>query len=248
MEHASELAAIFLALAAGGFLKGAVGAGAPVVAIPVLVLFFDVPFAVAIMVIPNLCSNLYQGWQHRAKALPRDFTWIFGLVTAGGAIAGSIVLASVSPDLLLIGVAAAVFAYIAFRLARPDWILSQPAARRILWPVGAVSGLLQGATGISAPVILTYFNSMRLGRETFIATISVSFALMSLVQIPMLWAYGILDGTRTLYGLLAVLPLLGAMPLGAWASRHIPARQFDRLILALLALIAVRMLWKALAG
>ena len=248
MEHAGELAVIFFALAAGGFLKGAVGAGAPVIAIPVLVLFFDVPFAVAVMVIPNLFSNLYQGWQHRAKALPARFTWVFGVVTAAGALAGSIVLAKVSPDVLLVAVAAAVFAYIGFRLARPDWVLSLPAARRILVPVGLTSGLLQGGTGISAPVILTYFNSMRLGRETFIATISVAFALMSVVQIPTLWAYGILDGTRTLYGLLAVLPLLAAMPVGAWASKHIPAKQFDRLILILLAIIAARMIWKAVAG
>jgi len=244
----TELTLIFLALAAGGFLKGAVGAGAPVVAVPVLVLLFDVPFAVAVMVIPNTVSNLWQGWQHRASALPARFTWGFGLISAAGAVVGSVILANSPPEALLAAVAMAVFAYIGFRLARPHWVLSYGAALRILWPVSVASGILQAATGISAPVILSYFNAMRLNRAQFIATISVSFGLMSIAQIPMLLWYGILDGPRLLYGSLAILPLLGAMPLGAWASRYIPAKLFDRVILGLLALIALRMLWKAIAG
>ena len=53
-----SFAAIFLAFALGGILKGATGAGTPVIAIPVLTIFFDVQLAVIIMVMPNLISNL----------------------------------------------------------------------------------------------------------------------------------------------------------------------------------------------
>ena len=248
MELTGEMALISLALAAGGFLKGATGAGAPVVAVPVLVLFFDVPFAVAVMVIPNAVSNLWQGWRHRASALPARFTWGFGLISAGGAVLGSAILAHSPPEALLVAVAAAVFGYIAFRLARPDWVLGYAGALRLLWPAGVASGILQAATGISAPVILSYFNAMRLKRETFIGSISVAFGLMSIVQVPTLLWYGILDSQRALYGTLAILPLLAAMPLGAWAIRYLPTKLFDRVILGLLALIALRMIWKSLGG
>ena len=43
----------FAGIAAGGFLKGATGAGAPVVGVPVLAIVFGVPMAVAIFSVLN---------------------------------------------------------------------------------------------------------------------------------------------------------------------------------------------------
>ena len=48
--------AILIAFALGGILKGATGAGAPIVTIPVIAAFYDVRVAVIIMVIPNLLT------------------------------------------------------------------------------------------------------------------------------------------------------------------------------------------------
>ena len=55
----------FLSLGLGGILKGATGAGAPLVAVPALALLFDVPTAIAIFSLPNLLSNAWQGWSFR---------------------------------------------------------------------------------------------------------------------------------------------------------------------------------------
>jgi len=52
--------AILIAFALGGILKGATGAGAPIVTIPVIAAFYDVRVAVIIMVIPNLLTNIGQ--------------------------------------------------------------------------------------------------------------------------------------------------------------------------------------------
>jgi uncharacterized membrane protein YfcA len=53
-----NLALIALALALGGILKGATGAGAPHLAVPVLVVLRDVQFAVAVFVMPNIIPYL----------------------------------------------------------------------------------------------------------------------------------------------------------------------------------------------
>lgn len=240
-----ELVAILLALAFGGLIKGAVGAGAPVVAVPVLVLLFDVQFAVAVMVIPNVFSNIWQGWKYRHEALPAPFTWGYAITGAVGVALGTWALATVSSQYLLLAVAAAVFGFIAFRLVRPDSVLSYGLAARIVWPVGIAAGALQGATGISAPISISFLNAMGLKRETFIATISVFFLVISVVQIPILFHFGLLDGRRTLYGIAAIAPLLGAMPLGSYLATKLPPKLFDRVILGLLAVIAIRMIWKA---
>ena len=69
--------AIFIAFALGGILKGATGAGAPIITIPVIAAFYDVRIAVIIMVIPNLLTNIGQLYQFRKTILPLFFTVSF---------------------------------------------------------------------------------------------------------------------------------------------------------------------------
>src|SRR3546814_8891345 len=86
-------------------------------------MLYDVPLAVAIFTLPSLFSNLWQGWRFRTHRVGPALTWVFAVAGAAGAAAGSVVLISLSSDLLLLGVAGAVFLYIGFRLAHPDWVL-----------------------------------------------------------------------------------------------------------------------------
>ncbi|MEM8630934.1 MAG: sulfite exporter TauE/SafE family protein [Pseudomonadota bacterium] len=236
---------IFVAIALGGIMKGATGAGVPVVAVPVMAAFFDVRLAVIIMSVPNLLSNLWQLRTYWDDRLRGAFLWQFALSGAGGAVAGTYVLASVPEEALLVTVAAAVVAYIALRLLRPDFQLSRTAAGRAVVPTGFVAGTLQGMAGISAPVSVSFLNAMRLERRTFIASISAFFAAMSLAQVPALYAAGLL--TPPLLGLsaLALVPIFLFLPVGAWVARYLSPKGFDRLVLLLLGVLAIRLIWSA---
>ncbi|MFT6784474.1 MAG: putative membrane protein YfcA [Dinoroseobacter sp.] len=236
-----------LAMLAGGVLKGAVGAGAPVVAVPILVLLFDVPFAVSLFVLPNLLSNSWQGFQYRRHLGAPRFALIYGLAGAIGAGVGSVMLATLPADNLMLVVAIAVIGYVVFRLLRPGWKVASGLANRLVFPVGVLGGILQGAGGISAPISVTFLNAMKLERPVFIATISIFFFAMSIVQIPTLIALGILTPNQLGLSLLAFLPLFGGMRVGSWLARHIKAETFDKIVLVLLVVIAARLIWSALA-
>ena len=236
-----------LAFALGGLLKGATGAGAPVVVVPVIALFYDVPTAVVMFAIPNLLTNIWQYRACRDALLPGRFAWLFGLGGYLGAVTGTVILARAAPGALSLVMAGVVFVYVAFRLFRPLWRLEQGAALRIVLPVGLLAGTLQGSTGISAPVSITFVNAMRLERRTFMAVMSIYFLALALAQIPFMVWFGLMDSTLALLGLAAVLPMTAAMPLGAWLGRRIPAPFFDKIILGLLSLIAIRLIWGALA-
>ncbi|MCG6903509.1 MAG: sulfite exporter TauE/SafE family protein [Rhodobacter sp.] len=235
-----------LGLAAGGVLKGAIGAGSPIIAVPILALLYDVPTAVALFTLPNLFSNLWQGWTYRAHQISRRFVWTFAGAGALGALVGSVLLAYLPGDMLLAVVAMVVFVYIGVRLTRPNWILSRASAAKLAGAAGLIGGVMQGAGGISAPVSVTFLNAMRLERAEFIATISIFFATMAVVQIPALWTLGILTPDRAILSLAAGIPLFGGMPVGAWLARRIAREKFDRIILWLLALIALRLLYGAI--
>ena len=84
--------AILVAFALGGTLKGATGAGAPIITIPVIAAFYDVRIAVIIMVIPNLLTNISQIYQFRKTILPMFFTLSFALGGGIGAFFGTILL------------------------------------------------------------------------------------------------------------------------------------------------------------
>ncbi|KMW57917.1 putative membrane protein [Candidatus Rhodobacter oscarellae] len=247
MADLTNVILIACAFAAGGVLKGAAGAGAPILAVPLLALLYDVPLAVALFVMPNVISNLIQAVQYRGALAERRFVIAFAGAGVAGAVLGTLALAAADPEVLMLGVAVVVLVYVVFRLSRPDWQLPMRLARGLVVPAGLVAGVMQGAAGISAPVSVTFLSAMQMPRATFIATVSVFFLAMGLVQLPTQVLLGIMTWERFWLGCLALIPLTACMPLGAWIGRRLSREVFDRVILGLLALLAVKMLWDALA-
>ncbi|MBT8474635.1 MAG: sulfite exporter TauE/SafE family protein [Rhodobacteraceae bacterium] len=243
---AFDLVLAALGIALGGFLKGATGAGAPVVGVPILAIVFGVPKAVAIFSVLNLMSNTWQAWAYRDAWGRARFVLSFALAGAAGAAAGSFLLASLSTEILMGGLAGVVFFYIALRLARPNWKIARERGEALALPAGFLGGVMQGAGGISAPISVTFLNAMRLDRREFIATISAFFFMMSLFQIPTLVALGILDWERAGLAVVAAIPLFGAMPLGEAAAKRVSKDTFDKLILVLLTVVALRLMYTAL--
>ncbi|WP_299656097.1 sulfite exporter TauE/SafE family protein [uncultured Jannaschia sp.] len=129
------------ALALGGVLKGATGAGAPLLAVPVLAMLYDIRLAVALFTFPSLVPNIWQGWAYRHNLPPYALVFGFALGGAFGAGVGTAMLVSLSPDLLMLGVAVAVLIYVTFRLAQPDWALDMRVAVRLGVPMGLAGGV-----------------------------------------------------------------------------------------------------------
>jgi hypothetical protein len=234
-----------IGLALGGILKGATGAGAPIVAVPVMAMYFGVPVAVTIFAVPNLLANAWQAWAYRKQQLPLPFMLMFAGGGAAGTLVGTMLLANLPGSALTLIVAFAVFIYVAFRLMRPGWVLRYPLAEKLSLVIGALSGTMFGASGLSAPVTLSFLNAMRLERPQFIGTVTFFFTMMAVVQIPALFAYGIMDGRKFLISTAALFPIIAFMPVGSWLARHFSREVFDRLVLVLLTGIAIRLVAQA---
>ena len=236
-----------VAFALGGILKGASGIGAPFLAVPVMVMFFDVKFAIAVFVIPNIVINVVQFFQMRKFARHRPLLALFCLAGMAGAAAGSYVLVVASQRSVLLGISALIAVFVAWRLARPKWRMTVRTGTVWSAPFGFLGGILQGAVGISAPVSVSYLSLVDMGRNVFIATISMYFLAMGLVQLPILLQLGVMTGERLVYGALAIVPLLAGMPVGNFLGTRMTPEQFNRLLLLLLSAIALRLGYTALA-
>lgn len=237
------IVAIFIAFALGGILKGATGAGAPIVTIPVMAAFYDVRIAVIIMVIPNLLTNIGQLYQFRKTILPRFFTISFALGGGIGAFLGTILLVNLPIKILTLSVASIVIIYILLKLIVPSWKLNYIKAKKLVFLMGAGGGILQGSAGLSAPISITFLNSMKLERNQFIPTISVYFGVMSIFQMPTLYYYDFLNLETVIMSCISTIVLMAFMPFGSWIAKSVSKDSFDKITLILLGFIALRIIY-----
>ena len=235
--------AILVAFSLGGILKGATGAGAPIITIPVIAAFYDVRIAVIIMVIPNLLTNIGQLYQFRKTILPKFFTLSFAIGGGIGAFLGTILLVNLSIKILTLSVAFIVIVYILLKLLVPSWKLTYDKAKKLVFLMGSLGGVLQGTAGLSAPISITFLNSMKLERNQFIPTISVYFGVMSIFQMPTLYYYNFLNLEIILVSCISTLVLLSFMPIGSWIAKSVSKESFDKITLILLGFIAFRIIY-----
>ncbi|WP_233270326.1 sulfite exporter TauE/SafE family protein [Chachezhania sediminis] len=243
-----EIAIVATAMALGGLVKGVTGAGAPVIAVPVIAAVLSLHDAVAIMVLPNLVSNLVQLWQFRKTRMTGPLPWLLAGGGFVGAWIGTLMLIGLPAGALTLSLAVIVALYIVLRLFRPDFALPLSLAKKLSLPTGIAGGILQGAVGLSAPISISFVNALRLDRSVFVPTISLFFVAMSVSQIGVQVSHQVLTPRLAAISLFGLIGQLIAMSLGGRLARNISPRRFDRIILILLAVMAARMAWQGLAG
>jgi len=247
IDPVSILAAVVL-LMVGATMKGLLGIGLPMIAIPGLTLLFGLPQALAIVSIPVALANLWQVWQfRRAGGVVRV---LIPFIAAGGlgTVIGTVILASVAEVWLETTLAVMLFGYIALRLLNPAFQVDPARAVSFAIPTGLGAGLLHGATGISGPVAITFFHAQRLGRDGFILATGSVFLGFTLVQIPMLGAVGILGAESISVGIAGLPSVALGLWLGNRVARYVDANLFDRLVLGVLGWTALALLWRAWGG
>jgi uncharacterized membrane protein YfcA len=232
-----------LALAAGAVVKGATGMGLPLIALPVLTSAFGLQHAVGLMTIPLIVTNVWQVWRFRAEARSDRLAFMPWFLVAGavGIAIGTWALTALPERVLVLALGILLLAYVAMRLVKPHWSLSLELAKRLGPVAGTGAGILQGATGISSPIGVTFIHAMNLDRVAHVFAVSAMFLLFSLVQLPSLWIAGVMRAEWLLQGLLALVPILLFMPLGQWLSSRLSRQAFDRMILVFLGVIGLKM-------
>jgi uncharacterized membrane protein YfcA len=243
-----DLVVIVAAIAVGAFIKGATGGGLPQIAIPVMAVFLGVEHAVVIMAIPGVVANGLLVWSHRGEA--RQTRHLPGMLAAGvvGAVIGTVLLDSLDGRVLSAVLAAVIVGYIVVAIAHPGFTLPERITRIASPPVGLAAGGLQGATGISGPLLTTYLHGFGLPPRAYVFALASLFFVFSSVQAATLGVVGLYTGPRVLESLLALLPILVALPLGSRAARRLSRETFQRVVLVLLAASVVSLIHDVVTG
>ncbi|QVQ52553.1 sulfite exporter TauE/SafE family protein [Spiractinospora alimapuensis] len=243
-----ELLVIVVAIFVGAFMKGMTGTGLPQIAIPIMAIFLGVERAVIVMAIPGVLTNAWMVWRYRHHLRFGRDLWVLGALGMGGAVLGTFGLTTFDARALAGILAGMIIVSLVVRFAHPGFRLEPAVSRYTSPPVGAAAGLLQGATGISGPLMTVYLHSFRQRKEVFMASIVTLFLLFAIPQTTVLFATGSYTPNRIAESLLALVPIAVALPLGNRLSDRLSARAFDGCVVAVLVASAAKLLYDAFVG
>lgn len=242
----AELFLVVLAFVAGALLKGVTGLGLPPVVLPVLAPLVGIEHAVAVLALPTVVGNGWLAWSNRGARAQTPWLWLLAGTAAVGGVAGAVVLTSAPERAIAVALVALVAAMLAVRFLRPAWRVSAAVARAGSGPVGLAGGALQGATGMSGPLLATWVNALGLPRDAFVLTTSLVLQLAAATQAVTLLALGALRGDRLWQTVLASAVVVALLPAGQRLGRRLPQVWFDRLVLLVLLGSALGLLSEAL--
>lgn len=243
----TEFLLVIGVIAAAYLIKGVVGMGGPLLAVPFIASITSVEHAVVVLSLGNMVSNGWLLWEHRSGARGTGFVMIpFLSMGTAATIAGTWLLTEVDDRILSVIIALVIVGYIWRYLADPDFALKRETVRWTAAPMGVVGGGLLGATGTAGPLIATYLHAIRLGRSSFVHMMSVTFLVFGLIQLVTLVVLGAFTPERTEQAVLAIALVTVMTAIGIRIGRRLNQKGFELVVLALLAFAAGRLLLSAL--
>jgi uncharacterized protein len=239
----SVLIGVSLLIAA--FIKGATGLGFPLIATPAIALLLDLRTAVTVLILPNLCMDSAQVIR---DGLPYDIFRRFSSVIAPtivGVFLGTMVLVKLPLWILNLSLGITIVVFVASNMFRFDFTIF-PRDEKILSPiVGFISGFLNGMTNAAGPALAIYLYSLRLDKRMFVKAIGTIFITTKLTQLVAISTWNLFNWDTIKLSIQVLLLTLAGFYVGLKAHDRINQRNFNRGLLALLSLIGVILIVRA---
>lgn len=230
----AEIAIVIGGSLVGAFVKSVTGMGYPLVAVPLITLALGIEDAVLIVAVPNLLANLVLWYQSRSGAHEtRDLARLVGWGLAG-AVVGTFALVSVPEDPLLLALVATIAAFVVNFLRSPEMRIDPARSRRWSPAVGVAAGVAQGAVGVAGPVVATWMHGYRLSKTAYVHSVTAIFGATGAVQIALLAGAGKFTSRISVVSALALVPVLGVIPVGTRLRDRLGGRSFEWAVLAVL--------------
>ena len=234
------------AMACGGFIKGVLGIGTPLLTVPMMALVLPAHHAVVIMAIPVVVANVWQVYDAvQPVATIRRF-WPALIALVSGTWVGVKLLSSIDEQtlLLVVGILIIVFAI----LQGSPRKISIPS--NVEKPVGTLmcggAGIVGGLSSLFGPLLILYLVSLpHLDKNRFVNTISFLYIGAVVPWVVMLIVVGVLDTRLTILSALSIVPVLIGLTAGRAIRRYVKETVFYRLVLVILILSGLSIMWRA---
>ncbi|MSP89628.1 MAG: sulfite exporter TauE/SafE family protein [Alphaproteobacteria bacterium] len=235
-----------LGLALGGWVKGLIGLGLPMAALPLLTHVVGLKGAISLLSVSIIAVNIWQAIDggHLPSMLRRF--WPVALAMAIGIGVGTWALKTIDPQPLYAVAGIAVLLALASNLFRPDIAIS-PDLERWIGPIaGALAGLLGGVSSLFGPPLVIFLVGLKLTKDEFVAAIALLYLLGGIPLLFGLMFQGIMGGEALVLSVLAMLPVAAGMLIGQRLRARLDGPRFTKLILAFMAFLAFSLIAKSI--
>jgi uncharacterized membrane protein YfcA len=229
-DTAFILAVAGFAFTLAGLVKGVMGQGLPTVAVGILSLIMSPGEATALLILPALITNIWQGLAGNAFMPLLRRLWPTLLASALGTwIATALGLGLLTPEAAALARKALGVTLIAYGILGVSRIQLQvpPRAEPWLGPLmGAANGTVSTATGVFMVPVIPYIQSLGLNRDDMVQAQGLSFTVSTLSLSIVLLANGTLNVTNAAGSAVAVLVSLVGMAIGQWVRQFVHPEVF----------------------
>lgn len=259
-----ELTPLFIGLLTGivisaGLVNGLAGFGFAVVGTMALATLISPATAVVIMIVPILAANVTLVSELSREQLARCGRQFAPLVVSAllGTILGMVILDLLPEEPVRVGLGLITLGFVATRqqaVALPSVSVpgfgaagSDTDGRRtrerpvVMVVVGAVSGLLFGATNVGIQLV-AYLRSLDMSHSLFVGVVAMVFVGINTIRVGAAGALGLYP-TLVVFGLsvAAAIPAVGGVLVGRRVRDRISSRLRRWIVLWLLTIIALRL-------
>ena len=231
VEHATIIAVVICSLIVAGLLKGTIGVGMPVVALPLLSLFIDIKSAAMLLSMPLIFSNLPQALEggKTGRCLMQLMPVILGMIPGlflgvRALLALDANVAKIIAGLVLMGVGGVT-------LLAPKLQLQS----RLVLPTGITfgffGGILGGIAAMPGPLVFIFLLAKGLRGKAFTKEASLYLIVSAGLLAILLTAsrqFGWLDVSVSTA---AMLPVVLGMYVGQYMRDRIAPEAFKKLVL-----------------
>jgi uncharacterized membrane protein YfcA len=226
-----EILACAAVMLLSGIVKGILGVGLPIVALPLLMLIVDVPTAVALLMIPLIASNFIQAVEGKGTIAIIMRFWKLLVALAIGTIFGTYLFAVIDRHVLLLIIGTFAIVATTASFLRPDVTVAPSLQRWLNIPVGFISGIIGGMSTLFGPILSVYVAGMGLGRDMFVKVISIFYTAASIALLVGGTSQGTAHGTELGLSVLTMIPVYGGMRIGQTVRRRINPVLFHKLVI-----------------
>lgn len=224
-----------------GIVKGVTGMGLPTVAMGILGALISPLAAANLLIIPSSATNVWQLLAGPSFGLLIRRLWPMILAIVAGTLLGSTLLAEGGAKLTTTALGVALVLYSGYTLLARQLSISRKAERWLSPLMGAVTGLITGATGVFVIPAVPYLQALRLERDDLVQALGLSFTVSTVALAAGLATRGVFQAENLALSALAVVPALGGMWFGQVLRGKISPSLFRRIFLLGLLLLGLEM-------
>ena len=230
-EQASIIAGVVCSLIAAGLLKGIIGIGMPVVALPLLSLFIDIKSAAMLLSMPLIFSNLPQALEggKTGRCLVQLTPVVLGMIP--GLFLGVRVLLALDANVAAIIAGLVLMGVGAVTLFGPKLQLQS----RLVLPAGVTfgffGGLLGGIAAMSGPLVFIFLLAKGLRGKDFTKEASLYLVVSAGLLAILLTASSQFSWLDVPVSAAATLPVALGMYVGQHMRDKIAPETFKKLVL-----------------